>query len=70
MRTDYFSDTPDSDWNVIDFLKFRQKEANWSGNKQKEHHTYITTLRKMIKEKSSPKTSVLEASFEVSKIIL
>ncbi|KAF0427121.1 hypothetical protein F8M41_006108 [Gigaspora margarita] len=42
MKTNYFSES--CDWNLLNFLTFRQKEENWSENKQKEHNTYTRSL--------------------------
>ena len=42
MKTDYFSDS--RDWNLLNFLTFRQKEENWTEDKRKEHNTYTKSL--------------------------
>ncbi|CAI2179004.1 9146_t:CDS:2, partial [Funneliformis geosporum] len=42
MKTNYFSDS--SVWNLLNFLKFRHKEENWTASKQKEHNCYVMTL--------------------------
>ncbi|CAI2196597.1 2101_t:CDS:2, partial [Funneliformis geosporum] len=31
-------------WNLLNFLKFRHKEENWTASKQKEHNCYVMTL--------------------------
>ncbi|CAB4427758.1 unnamed protein product [Rhizophagus irregularis] len=45
MKTNFFTEC--SDWTLLSFLKFRQKEDNWTADKMKEHNTYTRTLGKI-----------------------
>ena len=42
MKTNYFLES--REWNLLNFLTFRQKEGNWIENKRKEHNTYTRSL--------------------------
>ncbi|CAG8544222.1 7818_t:CDS:2 [Acaulospora colombiana] len=65
MKTTFFSES--SEWSLFKFLKFRQNEDTWTADKQKEHSTYITTLRRIAESGSSKQPIVVSAldTFEV-----
>ncbi|PKY34576.1 hypothetical protein RhiirB3_454416 [Rhizophagus irregularis] len=54
-----------SDWNLINFLKFRQMEDNWSADKQKEHGTYTKTLGKIAGSESSEYRSMAVSALKI-----
>jgi hypothetical protein len=63
MKTLFFSEC--SDWNLINFLKFRRVENNWSADKQKEHSTYTKSLGKIAGDKSSEHRSMAVSALKV-----
>jgi len=63
MKTLFFSEC--LDWNLINFLKFRQMEDNWSADKQKEHGTYTKTLGKIAVSESSEYRSMAVSALKI-----
>ena len=66
MKTTFFSDS--LEWSLFGFLKFRQNEDTWTGDKQKEHNSYIRTLGMIAGTGTSKQRSMAVSALRTFKV--